>query len=412
MSDAVTDPLELEATDPRNRPGGGQVFVVLVLATACLGGLFLVGYTPHERKRKELDERTEAIRGLKPAVVVTTLKRAPEVEELELPASLRASQATAIVPRTTGYVKRWLVDIGDRVTAGQLLAEIENPERDQEILQARQAILQVEARLSSNQAQEALVQATLNRYKSLRQSGGVSDQELAEREAALNAARSTILETKANIGAAEANVHRLTDLLAFNRVTAPFAGTITTRTAEVGAIVNAGTGPALYTIVQIDPLILLVHVPQAYAVSLSEGTTAAIDIPDLPGRHLTGMLSRTARALDPNTRTMLAQVDVANHDGALIPGMYARVRVRLSRPHQPWLVPAAALLFNAAGTFVLELEGNRIRRKPVELDVDRGTEYTVIAGPSGTNPVVMNPTDDLTDGQEVEVVQGAGPAKH
>ena len=403
----MSDPLEAEASDPRHRPGGGQVFFVLVLLAATLGGLFLVGYTPHQRARAELVERTEVAAHAKPSVVVAQVKRAPAIEDLELPASLRASQYTALVPRTTGYLRRWLVDIGDTVKSGQLLAELETPEREQEILQARQAILQVEARLVSNKAQEALAQATFDRYQSLRKSGGVSEQEFAERAAALNAAHATITESRANIAAAEANVQRLTELLAFNKVTAPFAGVITTRNAEVGALVNAGTLPGLYTLAQTDPLLLQFHVPQAYAAALTVGTTAAIEIPDLPGRKITGILTRTARALDAATRTMLTQVNVANPDNSLIAGMYARVHLHLNRPRQPFLVPASALLFNAAGTFVLELENNKIQRRKVELDVDRGTEYTVLSGLTGTKPVLLNPTDDLSDGQEVEVVPGA-----
>lgn len=406
MSDE-SDSLAAEANDPRNRPGGLQVFVVLLLIAISLSALFNVGYKPQEEKRRALEERTASAVRARPTVVAVPLKRAPAIEDLELPGGLRASQSTTIVPRATGYVRRWLVDIGDSVQAGQLLAEIETPEREQELLQARQAVAQVQARLGSNKAQEALVQATLNRYKSLRASGGVSEQDLAEREAQLNAARSTILETKANIAAAEANVQRLTELLAFNRVTAPFAGTITSRTAEVGALVNAGAAPGLYTLVQTDPLNVLVNVPQAYSAALSAGTTAAITIPDLPGRAIRGTLTRTARALDPSSRTMLAQIEVANPDHALIPGMYARVRLRLSRPRVPLLVPAGALVFNASGTHVLELANGRIRRQKVELDVDRGTEYTVLSGLTGEFPVVLNPSDDLTEGQEVEPVAGA-----
>lgn len=402
--------LEAESSDPRNRPGAFQVLLALALVTGGLYGLFQLGYQPHVKNRRELVERTERAATARPAVVLGRAKQGPAIEELELSAGIRASQLTSVVARTTGYVKRWLVDIGDEVKAGQLMAEIETPEREQEILQAQQVILQVRARLISNQAQESLAEATAIRYRLLQRAHGVSDQELAEREAALNAARATILEAKANIAAAEANVKRLTELLAFNKVIAPFAGIVTSRTAEVGAIVNSGTGPSLYTVAQTDPLNVLVHIPQTYAAALTVGTTAAIEVPELPGQRTIGTLARMARALDPGTRTMLAQIDVPNPKNALMPGMYAHVRMRVNRARQPYLVPAGALRFSAAGTQVLEVDKqHKLHVRRLELDVDRGTEYTVLSGLTAPVDVVMNPGDELYEGQEVDVVLDKAP---
>jgi RND family efflux transporter MFP subunit len=292
---------------------------------------------------------------------------------------------------------KWYKDIGSNVKKGDLLADIETPEVDQELMQAKAARDQAEAQLK-------LAQTSAKRWENLQKMDAVSQQETDERA-------SSYAQGEANLNAATANVRRLEQLESFKHVYAPFAGVITRRNIDIGALVNAGNGgpnQELFVIAQIDPIRIYVNVPEADSPSIHPGVHADIQVTELAG-HFSGSVVRTAQAIDPATRTLNTEIDVPNPKGRLLPGSYAQVHFALKEQVQRLTVPANALLFRAEGPRAAVVGAdNKVHLKPVVIGEDFGTTTEIVTGLQQSDAVVLSPSDSLEDGETVQVAHG-GP---
>ncbi|CAG9272713.1 RND family efflux transporter MFP subunit [Paraburkholderia unamae] len=310
-----------------------------------------------------------------------------------LPGTLRGYVQAPIYSRANGYVRRWYADIGAHVQQGQLLAEIDTPEIDQELAQAQAQRDQAASTLS-------LAKTSFDRAQQLRQRDAVSQQELDDRQGAFNT-------DQANLAAAEANVRRLTETKSFQRIVAPITGIITQRNVDIGDLVNAGNGGAgraLFSIAQSDPLRLYIDVPQTYAQQVAVGQHVSVTEQELPGVTFDGTVTRTAQAIDVATRTLQVEISLPNHDGKLLPGAY--VQAALQTDSKGLLtVPGNTLLFRAEGPrlAVVDADG-KIRLKPVDIAQDLGQTLEISRGLEPGDRVVLNPSDSIADGDSVVVV--------
>ncbi|TMP92601.1 MAG: efflux RND transporter periplasmic adaptor subunit [Verrucomicrobia bacterium] len=332
------------------------------------------------REEKDFVQRTTELQ-----VNIATAQRDAQPKELILPGTFDAFNQTTIFPRSNGYVKSWKVDIGDNVKAGQLLAEIEEPEVDQQLAQAR--------------AQQEIAKVTADRWRDLLDRKVVSKQEYDQNEKAYEAAN--------------ANLQQLEKIQGFQQVVAPFTGKITARNIDVGTLVTAGTGNSgtpLFNMVQSDPLRVYVFVPQTNAASMREGLKAKILVQERPGQDFEGTVTRTAGALDPTSRTMQVEVQVPNHDGNLYAGMYGQVKFLLPDDNAPIVVPADAFVFRAQGPQVVTVTNdNRIHWQKISVGRDFGTQLEVLDGLAENTKVVINPNDDLVEGIQVQVKPAEKP---
>ena len=338
----------------------------------------------------------EADTGAQAYVYVAVTKPEPLTEdtELVLPGNLQANYEAPIYARTTGYLKRWRVDIGTRVKAGQVLGEIEAPEVDQQLRQA-------EAGLASAAANLKIAQITAERWRNLRDTDSVSKQDADEKV-------SQAAATEAQVRAARANVQRLRDLSGFEKVIAPFDGVVTARHTDVGQLINAGseTGPELFTVADVRQLRLYVRVPQTYAVAMQPGIAAELQFPERPGKSYTGKLDRTSSAIDAASRTLLAQLIIDNSNGELLPGAYAEVHFKLpaAGAGRSFKLPANVLLFRGDGLHVATVGAHEhVVLKAVELGRDYGSEIEIVHGLERGDNVILSPPDSLTDGSAVRV---------
>lgn len=309
-------------------------------------------------------------------------------QALVLPGTLQGFVQAPVAARASGYVKRWTRDIGAQVQKGDLLAEIETPEIDQQLTQARAARDQTAASLG-------LASSTADRWEGLRQQNVVSQQDLDER-------RSTAQQAKANLAAAEANVQRLQQLIAFKRVTAPFAGVITRRNVDVGDLID-NSGKPLFMLSQTDPLRVYVNVPQSYAQLVKVGQQVVVTQSEMRGQKFTGSVARTAASIDAASRTMQVEVALPNKEGALLPGAYVQVQLPLLAS-QALRVPNNALLFRAAGTqmAVIDAQG-RVKLRTITLGRNYGTDAEVLDGIAAGDRFVLNPPDAMADGDQVAI---------
>lgn len=310
-----------------------------------------------------------------------------------LPGTLRGYVEAPIYSRANGYLRRWYADIGAHVQQGQLLAEIDTPEIDQELSQAQAQREQAASTL-------ALAKTSFDRAQQLRQRDAVSQQELDDRQGAYN-------QDQANLAAADANVRRLTEMKSFQRIVAPITGIITQRNVDIGDLVNAGNGGAgraLFSIAQSDPLRLYIDVPQTYAQDVAVGQHVSVTEQELPGVTFDGTVTRTAQAIDVATRTLQVEISLPNHDGKLLPGAY--VQAALQTDSKGLLtVPGNTLLFRAEGPRVAVVDAQgKIKLKPVEIAQDLGQTLEIGRGIEPTDRVVLNPSDSIADGDSVVVV--------
>ncbi|HWK82321.1 MAG TPA: efflux RND transporter periplasmic adaptor subunit [Caldimonas sp.] len=328
-------------------------------------------------------------------VKTTFAKASGAGQKLALPATLQGFQQAPIAARSSGYVRRWTKDIGSHVERGELLAEIESPEVDQQLSQAVAARQQMSASL-------ALAKSTVARWEALRKKDVVSQQELDER-------RSTATQADANVAAAEANVQRLRQLQGFTRVTAPFAGVITRRNVDVGDLIDS-SGRTLFVLTQMDPLRVYIDVPQAYAQLVKAGQKVVVTQAELRGQTFPGEVARTAASIDVASRTMQVEIVLRNRDGALLPGAY--VRVSLPLPGDATLVvPTNVLLFRGEGTRVAVVDAaGRVHLRPVTLGRNLGESIEVQEGIGTRDRLVVNPSDSLAEGDRVTVNAAADDA--
>jgi RND family efflux transporter MFP subunit len=320
---------------------------------------------------------------------------------ITLPGTLQGVIESTVYARSSGYLARWTKDIGATVKKGELLAVITAPEVDQQLRQA-------EASRTQSASSAALAKSTAERWQSLRAKDAVTQQDLDERLSAYK-------QAKADLAAAEANVSRLRSLQGFNRVTAPFDGVLTRRNVDVGDLINAGNGgagQALFGVAQIDPLRLYVYVPQVYADQVKVGDAVTVALAEHAGERYQGSIARTARAIDPVTRTLQVEIRVPNPKGKLLSGAYVQAELPIQGDHAATVVPTNVLLFRPDGPRVAIVDsGGRVRLAPVKLGTDFGSSVEVLTGIDTGSQIILNPADSLADGDVVTLIpapRGAG----
>jgi RND family efflux transporter MFP subunit len=372
-----------------------RVFTALIFVVVLL--VVLGAFTLFQRRAQyqALAEETETLAIPTVAVIHPTTEASQE--DLVLPGTLQAYVESPIYARTNGYLKQWYHDIGSYVRQGELLADIDTPEVDQQLSQAR-------ADLNTAQANSNLAKITAARYRELVKTDGVSKQEVDNAVGDLEA-------KVAAVNSSEANVRRLEDLESFKHVYAPFGGYITKRNVDTGTLINAGNGGAsqqLFVLSQIDPIRVYLSVPETYAASVHAGLGAYLELTQYPGQKIEGKVVRTAEAIDLATRTLNTEVDVPNHNAALLPGGYAQVHLGVKVSGARLQVPVNALLFRSEGLRAVLVDGShKIHLRPITVGRDYGTALEVLQGLEQKDWIVLNPADSLEEGQEVRVKEMA-----
>jgi membrane fusion protein, multidrug efflux system len=365
-----------------------------VLAGVALVVVVITGIRAREQSGERLREWTDdqAV----PTVAVTLPDSKLTNPTIDLPGRLEAYQRAPIFARVPGYLKSWSADIGARVKAGQVIAEIEAPDLDQQLLQAR-------ADLASQQASAKLSEATLARRKTLVASNFVSAQEIDERTADLS-------NKNGAVKAGQANVERLEALAGYKKITAPFDGIVTARDTDVGALINAGggTGPAMFVVSDITKLRVYVNVPQNYVPSIRIGAKAVISVPEYPTRTFDATVEASAQSIDVASGTTRMQLGLDNAKGELMPGSYGNVRLALQRDNVPLSIPASALIFNQNGLRVATVgPDDKILFKAVTISRDLGRTIELASGLSADDRIVVTPPDGIADGDAVRIAGGA-----
>jgi RND family efflux transporter MFP subunit len=388
------------------RVGKSRVIFLTGLGVAAVAGAFWLGWVPHRERVELIEARAERMRNSIPRVNVVAVRQAGEFSESLLPGNVQALEETVVYARTTGYLNRWLVDIGDEVQAGQLLAEIDTPEVDQQLEQARAQLGQLQAKLKTAEAAATFAAATFDRYAALLKTESVTAQEYDDRLARRDTTAAAVDAAQADIAAGQANVNRLVELQSFSMVYAPFSGTITRRTIEIGQLVTTGTNTAqpLFQISKTDPVRVFIDVPQMYAPGVEIGLETELVVRELPNEKFVGTVTRTSRSIDQATRTLLTEIRVPNPNHKLLTGSYVQVKLRTRRQVPPLIVPATAIIVNAEGSQVAIVEkGNSVRLRSVEIEGNIGSEVGLSSGLEPGMMVVTNPGDRLRDGQIVQI---------
>ena len=391
LTDVDGEAVQSRARTARALVRGGAV--LLVIAVLVIAWSIVSSYNASAK----LKEATEAQSFVSVATVAP--ERLTDVAELVLPGNLQANYEAPIYARTSGYLKRWLVDIGTPVKAGQLLGEIEAPEVDSQLRQA-------EADLATAEANRKIATVTAERWRNLRATDSVSKQEADEKI-------SVAASNDAQVQAARANVQRLRELSGFEKIVAPFDGVVTARNTDVGQLIAAGsnTGPELFRVADLKRFRLYVRVPQTYAAMMQPGLTADLAFPDRPGKTYTATLESTSSAIDQATRTLLAQLIVENKNNELLPGAYSEVHFKLPEgaSSQTLKLPANVLLFRGDGMQVATVgQNNRVVMKSVTIGRDHGSTIEITNGLSLDDKVILSPPDSLAEGVTVRVVAPKG----
>ncbi len=391
-------------TGPAKAPAQPPAFplrgLLLVGLLAALVGAYVIytGLTSRARASSSLERATLA--NSIPTVATVHPQVTAGAEEIELPGNMQPFVDTPIWARSSGYLKQWYADIGAHVKRGQLLAEIEAPELDHQLQQAR-------AQLATDQANLKLAQITAARYNHLFTTDSVSKQDVDNAVQAA-AARS------AEVTSAQANVSRLEQLVAYEKVYAPFDGVITARNVDVGALVNADantTGKELFHLASNTTLRVYINVPEIYSHAAKPGGTANLTLSEFPGRQFHGVVVRNAKAIDINSRTLLVEVDVKNPTGELLPGSYASVHLKLPSKTEAVTVPTNTLLFRSEGLRVALVRNGRVELAPVTLGRDYGDKVEVVSGLHPQDAVIVNPNDSIVSGEQVHTANSGAQAE-
>jgi RND family efflux transporter MFP subunit len=388
----------------------------LILAALIVLGVlviaFAAGYLPRRGKRAALSASSESAQRALPRVEVITPKIGASDRALELPGTVHPLQETVLFARASGYVRAWSADMGDKVKKDQILAEIETPELDQDLSQARAQLQQTQAALVQAKATRDLANANLARARRLAPSGIVSKADLEQNQAQAQVGEGNVAVATANVAAQQANIRRITQLKAFATVTAPFAGTITQRNLEVGALVTSGTTQPLFKIAATDPARVFVQVPQDVAPGVRAGVPANVTVREYAGRTFAGQVMRASGELDASTRTMNTEIRVPNQDGALLPGMYAEVALTLPSSHRVLELPATALMSDARGQHVAVVDAqHKVHLMPVVIERDKGATIEISSGLQGNESVAKLGSAAFVEGMPVEVARPAGESQ-
>jgi RND family efflux transporter MFP subunit len=392
---------ELLKHEPPPKVSRGSVLTPVAIVFIVTVILAIVGIIRRQHASMVLAKYTDTVSA--PTVSIAHPALQQSAQEIVLPGNMQAFTLAPIYARTTGYVKVWYHDIGSHVKKGELLAIIETPELDQQLAQAK-------ADLATSQSNAGLAKTTADRYQDLIGNNAVSQQDT---DNAVNQLRATATQ----VNSAEANVRRLEELQAFERIVAPFDGVITARNVDVGQLITAtgstttaGAGTVvgskqIFDISALDTLRVFVNVPQIYAPDAKDGVMATLTLPQYPGRKFEGKLVRTSNAVDPNSRTLLVEVDVKNATNELLPGSYTEVHLHTSRNAPALVVPVSALILEPDGLHVGTVDTNNTAHLVhVTTGRDFGTSVEVLTGLQQGQGVIANPPDSLTDGEKVRIV--------
>jgi RND family efflux transporter MFP subunit len=402
---------------PRKRPTSIAIGVLVLIA------LLALGIAPRIVRNREAREVVQASTVLLPEVTVVHPETSPSQTPVSLPGNLQPLYSASIFARTNGYIAKRFVDIGSHVKAGQLLAIIATPEIDQQLNQARADVVEAAAVIEQSKAAYQQAQANLDiaritrdRYTPLIKKHAVTQQSLDEVDQTFNARTADLAAAQANIDVSEASlkskqaiVGRLVQMQGFERVVAPFEGVITARNIEQGDLVNDGSNDgakSLFSIAQSNILRVQVEVPQSDALSIKDGQKAAVTVQEIPGRRFIGTVTRSAESVDLGARTMLTEVQVDNHDGTLIPGMYGQITFNIAATRPSLIIPSTALVIDKNGMHVVSVSAdNRVHIVPVNIGLDLGSRVEISQGLHGGENLVSNPSDLLNDGQRVSIAQ-------
>ena len=379
--------------DSQRKLGRGPI-VVGVLAFLLLGILIALGIRTRVHAEEALATRAHEDGVL--SVAVTTPVQGAAAQEITLPANTQAFIDTPIYARTSGYLRKWYADIGTRVHTGELLAEIETPELDQQVRQAQ-------SELATAQANQQIAQITSERWTKLLAKNAVSKQETDQATSDFRARQSAL-------SAAEANVMRLQQLQAFEKIYAPFDGVITTRNVDIGALIQAGDSNSpraeLFHMASTDKLRLFVPVPEVYANQVRTGSHITVTSDALPDTRFTGTIVRNSDAIDISSRTLNVEVDVVNTDHKLLPGQYAFIHLPIPPSTSSMTLPSGALLFRGEGLRAGVVRDGRVQLVPVEIGHDYGAKVEITSGLGPHDQVILNPPDSLAEGERVNVEKG------
>ena len=410
---------------PAPRARTRSMIFIGIGALAVFLGLLAVGVIPRVRNNRELVVAADKVRNTPPQVYVIRPEPAAAAG-LSLAATTQAIQDSIIYARTSGYLSKRYVDIGDHVTTGQLLAEIASPEIDQQLRQAQADLQQSEKNLDLQKANLDLARTTMARYQAADAEDAVAKLVVDQSVSSYRTGQAAVAAAEANVESNRANVQRLRELTSFQRVLAPFNGAVIQRNVDVGALITAGspvnntavapssvTGVAngLFEVAQIDTLRVFVNVPQAYAPNVTVGLPVRVTVRGQLMQPVTGTVTRTASAIDPGTRTLLTQVDIPNPSHRMLPGMFVYVDFKIGPSGTHWRIPATAMIFNAQGTRVAIVgPGNKLHFQDVVIGRDLGTAIDTQAGLHGNEMVVSQPTVSLQEGQVVKPIESHGPS--
>jgi RND family efflux transporter MFP subunit len=403
----------------KSRPSTGTLVFLAALILALIVAGFFAGYLPRQKREQVLAAETKTNTESLPTVTVTPVLRGETSTELVLPGNIQAVTEAPVLARASGYLRKRYVDIGDRVKEGQLLAEIEAPELDQQILQAQateaqaqNTVQQAQAALQQGRSNENLARVTAGRWQNLVARGAVSKQEndvyqaqYAAQQANVQALEKAIAASESNVGAVQANLARLRELKGYQTVRAPFAGVITVRNVDTGALINEGN-TMLFRIAQTGQMRTFINVPQSEADSVRVGQAATLEIPDMPDRKFSGKVSRTSNSLDPASRTLLTEVEVMNPEGTLRPGTFTQVNLTIPRRGTPLLIPGDTLVVRADGpqVAVVDAEG-QVHFTKITLGRDYGDRLEVLSGLQQGQQLIVNPSDLVREGVKVKPVK-------
>ncbi len=415
----MTDPVVTTQTVQAQKPRSGVKLKWTVIAAVVLG-MVALGALPRLTRQRDALAAVSESPVTHPTVTVIHPQAGEASSILQLPGNIQPLLSADVYARADGYIERRNVDIGSKVSRGQVLAVISSPEVDQQLLQARATVAQSEATLQQakaaleqSKANAELARLTKERDLPLGQEHAISQQIVDEAVQAHNARVADVAAAEANITAAEAtvkanraNVSRLEQMQGFEQLVAPFDGIVTARNVERGDLVNMGNAAAskpLFSIAQSSTLRIQIDVPQSEAVNIQQGQKASVIVRERLGREYTGTVARSANALDSAARTMLTEVQVDNRDGSLLPGMYAQVQFTLAEQRRSLIIPTSSLVIDQKGMRVVTLQDRKIHFAPVVIGKDMGNQVEILSGISGTDALVASPSDLLNEGQEVAV---------
>jgi membrane fusion protein (multidrug efflux system) len=405
-------PKDLEA------PSGFAIAIAVGAFVLLLIALFIVGYIPSHREETQTRDEAVARSKMLPVVQWINPVTTSGTHDVILPCNVKANQATALYTRTNGYLRKWYFDIGQHVEAGQLMADIETPEVDAQLKQSQASLQQNEAAVKKAEADKDLAQTTLNRYLISQKEtpGSVTEEAIDQNKSALKDADAALVQANANVAAAKANVQQLQTQVGFEKVYAPFSGTVTARNYDVGALLsptNTSPGSEIFDLAQTDLLRVFVNVPQEYSNDVKLNEKAKLYIRNFPGKSFDGVIYATTGAVDPNTRTLSVQINFPNKDGQLFAGEYGEIHLPVTDPQTVGLIPTSALIFNAkvSGLQVATVtDDSKVKMKRIITGRDFGTTIEVTKGLDEDDKVITNPSERVAEGVTVDAKEAPKPA--